>query len=274
MTTRSLLRPAMALLLLVLCAGTAFAQTGDSTLPAGNEWQFLITPYWWNSGIKGDIIATVEPEEGVYQQVTIPVDIGFTDMGEALKYGLSLHAEVSKGAWGGILDINYAKYAEGTETRLSYDPEVWVKSGMDLMTVDLLGSYRLQKSLNNSMIEALVGLRYSQWTPDLLFTVDGDEQQETESSSWVDPLVGMRFATNFAGEFYGSARIEIGGFGVGSDFTWGLHGIVGYRLTKMIDLDLGYRYISLDWQSEAAGVGGRGLTVVQSGLLLGVGFRF
>ncbi len=239
MTTRSLLRPAMALLLLVLCAGTAFAQTGDSTLPAGNEWQFLITPYWWNSGIKGDIIATVEPEEGVYQQVTIPVDIGFTDMGEALKYGLSLHAEVSKGAWGGILDINY-----------------------------------VQKSLNNSMIEALVGLRYSQWTPDLLFTVDGDEQQETESSSWVDPLVGMRFATNFAGEFYGSARIEIGGFGVGSDFTWGLHGIVGYRLTKMIDLDLGYRYISLDWQSEAAGVGGRGLTVVQSGLLLGVGFRF
>ena len=129
MTTRSLLRPAMALFLLVFCASTTFAQTGDSTLPTGNEWQFLVTPYWWICGIKGDITATIEPEEDVYRQVEIPIDIGFADFGEALKYGLALHAEVSKGAWGGILDINYAKYGgDGSATRLCFDPDVSVQT--------------------------------------------------------------------------------------------------------------------------------------------------
>jgi hypothetical protein len=66
---------------------------------------------------------------------------------------------------------------------------------------------------------------------------------------------------------------EIGGFGVGSTFTWQVFPTFGVNLSKNASLEFGYRWLDIDYSS------GENLTlfkydVLTQGPVLGFGFRF
>jgi hypothetical protein len=44
-------------------------------------------------------------------------------------------------------------------------------------------------------------------------------------------------------------RVDAGGFGIGSDFTWQLQANAGYRFSDLFQASLGYRYIGIDYDS-------------------------
>ena len=44
-------------------------------------------------------------------------------------------------------------------------------------------------------------------------------------------------------------RADVGGFGIGSDFTWQGQADVGYRFSKLFQLGLGYRFIGIDYEN-------------------------
>lgn len=50
-----------------------------------------------------------------------------------------------------------------------------------------------------------------------------------------------------------SLRGDIGGFGVGSDLAWQVHGKAGYRFSELFGLDLAYRVISMDYEKGDPG---------------------
>jgi hypothetical protein len=265
----------VALILLVMCSGVARGQADDlMKQQAETGWQFMVTPYLWMVSLKGEAQVGWREYDGNVVPLKVPIDIGFSDIWDNLSFAGALHFEVKKNDWGGIFDVMYVQTKQ-VQRDVVYPNEgpgtLDVKLG--LTVVDILGTYRVQQTDVGS-IELLLGARFTDWNPELTFAYGDTTETPDAGGSWTDPLVGVRLHTDITNKWYASARIEIGGFGMGSDFTSGFHLITGYRLTKMIDLNLGYRTVSIDWSSEGAGVDARTLDLTESGFLLGVGFRF
>jgi hypothetical protein len=93
---------------------------------------------------------------------------------------------------------------------------------------------------------------------------------------WVDPVVGARLRHQFASGSEFNLLGDVGGFGVGSEFSWQAVATYGFDVnafgTTMRSV-VGYRALSVDF-SENGRHGKEGLDWVQHGPVLGVAFRW
>jgi hypothetical protein len=94
-----------------------------------------------------------------------------------------------------------------------------------------------------------------------------------QSKTWVDPIVGLTLRTPPGRRVMARVYTEIGGFGVGSDFTWQIFPSVGFRLGRVSSIELGYRWLDIDYTS---GEGNQqfGWDMLTQGPVVGFGFRF
>ena len=82
---------------------------------------------------------------------------------------------------------------------------------------------------------------------------DGPLQLSTDQSkTWVDLLVGLILHTPGARRVGVKLYTEIGGFCAGSTFEWQLFPTVAIALTKRASLDVGYRWLDMDYASGTA----------------------
>lgn len=72
----------------------------------------------------------------------------------------------------------------------------------------------------------------------------------SRTDDWFDPYIGLRVRYNFTDRFYVTAKGEIGGFGVGSDFTWQAEAALGCQVTQSIFAEAGYRALSIDYEDS------------------------
>ncbi len=63
----------------------------------------------------------------------------------------------------------------------------------------------------------------------------------------VDPLLGARVRRALNDRWQAHLRGDIGGFGVGSDFTWNLEVDASVRVTERLSLIFGYRVLNIDY---------------------------
>jgi hypothetical protein len=74
-------------------------------------------------------------------------------------------------------------------------------------------------------------------------TVDSTED-------WIDPLIGSRIGLDLTDNWALLGEGNLGGFGVGSDFTWNAQAYVGYQfsvLGRPTTLLVGYRALYQDY---------------------------
>jgi hypothetical protein len=76
-------------------------------------------------------------------------------------------------------------------------------------------------------VEGTVSLGYFDLSTDLRIRVLEQRREASRDVSWVDPLVGVNVVVPFSGKWTYTLRGDVGGFGVGSDFTW--HMITTFR---------------------------------------------
>jgi opacity protein-like surface antigen len=86
-------------------------------------------------------------------------------------------------------------------------------------------------------------------------------------------VIGARYSLPFARDWTAVLRADIGGLGVGSDFTWQGIARLDWRLSESVSLDLGYRYVYVDYE-HGSGADEFVYDVATSGLLFGVVFGF
>lgn len=88
------------------------------------------------------------------------------------------------------------------------------------------------------------------------------------TKAWVDPFLGVRGYYYLTDDLYTVAKADIGGFGVSSDLAWQVYAALGYKLTKRTTLELGYKYMAVDYTSD-------GFTndVRTSGVFLNLGMK-
>ncbi len=89
------------------------------------------------------------------------------------------------------------------------------------------------------------------------------------SREWVDPFVGLRARCELWENWYAVFRGDIGGFGLNSDQTVNLFGALGLQLSERASMEVGYRYLSVDFHS-----GGFTYDMVTQGPYLGLGLTF
>jgi hypothetical protein len=99
-----------------------------------------------------------------------------------------------------------------------------------------------------------------------------------QNETWADPLLGARSMVRFGRDqrWRGVLRGDLGGFGLGSTFTWNLVGMLGYDFA-MGSVDstvlLGMRALSQDF-ADGSGSNRFKWDVIQYGPLVALAFRF
>jgi hypothetical protein len=198
-----------------------------------SDWQFRLAPlYLWGVSISGD--QTIGP-------ITAPLDLDFDDIFEKLEGVFTLNFEAMHNNRLGFL-VDFSWIDIGDEQSLPSGAKLKVDFTNTLAEVD--GLYRIASGEHN--IDILLGLRYT--------------DQETKvkptplsvSQDWVDPIIGARWWWNFADRWGLVVRGDIGGFGVGADFTWQALALVDWQPFKNVSFIGGYRALYQDFEDNSS----------------------
>ena len=224
------------LLLLIFASVSMTAQEAESTENETdkNGWQFDVAPYLWLADVEGDIS---------FFNRMVPFEAEFSNIITNLESGFMLHAEVSKGKFFGLGDLLFLRIgqdgtfqATGARTDLT----------LNQIISELALGYTFFETGNGIYIDGLLGFRYYQL----------DTQLEVDSRSFYnrfenfsDPLVGVRLRAE-SNRFSASVRGDVGGFGVGSDFSWKSNVIFGYHFSKLVSVHAGFQAYGFDRESD------------------------
>ena len=229
------LKKAIALLvLLALLSPLAIAEEASkistdakSDTSTSKDWEFILAPmYLWAVSIDGD--QTVKGNK-------VDLDIPFSDIFDNLKGALTFHFEgLHKQRWGFFSDLNYI-VLEMDDGPVDID--------FTQILFELAGFYRITEGAHT--IDGLGGLRYSSMDVDL----DLPGPNVDQGKDWVDPYLGLRWRWKFAEKWGTDLRGDIGGFGIGSDITWNLVGMVNFKPWKHVGLFGGYRALYQDYST-------------------------
>ncbi len=221
--------------------------------PATDGWEFAITPYAWLSGIKGTVgLPGLPPSD---------IDAAFSEeIWDNLDFAGFLTLEANKGKFRSFFDIQYVKLGADTN-----GPGGKIELGVEQVRLELGLGYEIYSTERSSVV-AYGAVMYNYVDNSLSSTVTGSVNS---SDSWVDPAIGLkyhhqindRWFTNFAGEY--------GGFGVSSESTWQLLGLLGYDFGNNWSAIGGYRHQSIDYSK-----GGFIYGTETSGPFLGASYRF
>jgi hypothetical protein len=257
----------------VALVGTwAYAQEAPSKEPAKSKWEFHVIPYFWMAGIGGDVTV---------RDIEADVDIKLGDVLDHLDYGGELHLEAWRGNWGIFLDPTYLKLSADGEGTGPIGGSIDVDIDLEEWLVEFGGLYRfakwpLGKDEGRALsLEALGGVRYWYLKGKLdafAYLVSASLSRE-KSEDWIDPILGVRLRADLTKRLSLAVRGDIGGFSVGSEFSWNVSAIFGYHFSDTISAWLGYRALGLDYES-GSGFSKFKYDLTMYGPIVGLGFHF
>lgn len=255
--------------------------------PAQDKWEFELLPYLWMAGLSGDV--TVKGNQA-------NISMSFGDIWDNLKFGAQLHMEAKKDKWGLFLDTTYmnldtsidgARYRTGPDGRLQVEKYLDADISFDEWLIEFGGTYQLAKiplgqdKGGMMYLDLLGGGRYWYLSTDidvgLIVEDNGNVVSRSISPSgskqWIDPFIGLRTRFQLTKNLMMAFRGDVGGFSVGSKFTWNASGYIGYSLSEMVSLWAGYRALGVNYQS-GSGSSKFVYDVTMQGPAIGMGFRF
>lgn len=242
-------------LLIALVSVSASAQT-NTTSP--EEWEFSVAPYIFFSGLNGTI--------GVQRQTAL-VNARFPDIFRNLDFAMMGTFEARKGNWMILTDAMYMSLSGKRITPSPFFSDIDVEVKETIIDPEI--GYRVVRR-ERGTIDLLAGVRIWHVKPHLTFQprilplVDVEE-----SKNWADPVIGVRGIGNLSQRVFVTGKFDVGGFGVGSDFTGQAFGGAGFQVKPRIALIGGYRYLRADYVSDEGFV----FKTTMSGILLGAKFK-
>jgi hypothetical protein len=232
------------------------------------RWSVIVSPYIWAASLKGDASLA---------GFDTAVDVPFSDIVEHLDLALMGNVELTDGRFGVYVDgqhVNTSQHEQvlGQDVGLkAKTTSVSVGAFLRLYDVDLGGSTVFGQPRRFG-IEPTAGVRWTRLEAD----VQALGQAVDKSADWSDPFVGVRLAADLSARWNLAAEGDLGGFD-GSNHSVNAQAYLGYR-TPMLGrpslVRVGYRYLSLDYETTDFTGGRFRWDVVQQGPALGVSIRF
>lgn len=222
--------------------------------PDPDKWEFQLTPYLWMPSVSGYV--TVKDHRK-------PIDLSFHEIMKDLQFGGMGYFEARHDNWAFFLDILGMKLSDDSHSK-GYK----INTDLELLLSTFEGGYRFGDKKKS--FEVLAGARTVYADSDIVIK---GVARVNRSKSWVDPLVGARVKFRPIDLLSFTVMGDIGGFGVGSKYTWDFVGTVTLHVKEHRSLDVGYRILDIDYES---GHGRNKLEVDNrtEGPILGVTFDF
>lgn len=277
---------------------TAADLGSDPRLAGTEQWTVSVTPYGWMPFLKGDV--TVKGR-------TVGLDITPFDVLDGLEaMPWMSYAEARKGRLAFYNDIFYAKLgAASSGSRFLGAAVLDASLGVDFQqtVIEVGAAYEIAKwrspsggsikdpntSMRYTAIDLVAGARYWHQELDVNLAVTGalnlgglvvSGSRATARSGgvdWVDPLIGMRVRHQLAPGQELVLRGDVGGFDIGSNFSWNLLGAYSWDIAVRNGVSysglLGYRALSVDYE-KGSGVNKYAYDVVQHGPIMGLTLKY
>jgi hypothetical protein len=235
--------------LLASLAGGSTALAQDQ--PPDEGWKFTLAPYLMGASLSGDAVVRGQAAD---------VDVSAGDIFDNLDWGFMAMAAARKGNWGVVSDTVWVKLSVDTQM-----PPGEFEPNIGLLSVS--GVRRL-----SDYADATLGVRWNHVNARL--RVDAPVAFEVERSrNWFDPVLGVVLRTDQEKRFHATLITDVGGFGVGSDFTWQIFPTVGVKVAKNVSVDAGWRFLSVDYKT-GEGADRFEYDILYQGPVVGVVFRF
>jgi hypothetical protein len=253
------------------------------------------TLYGWLTSIGGSV--AVNGNE-------IKIDADFSDTASEMDSLVALmgYTEARKKPWSAYFDLVYANIGfTNSDLRerspvpgLSFTANSETGVGLSLLVAELGGMYELghwnSSSGGETGLDVLAGGRYFHTSVDLAFEVTGAVNlpalgltregslavARSGGIDWIDPIVGLRLRHDFSGGDRLQLRADIGGFGVGSEFSWQLMAAYAHDFQwgdSVMSFAIGYRVLDVDY-STGSGLQQFTFDTTIHGPLLGLTFRW
>jgi len=286
----------MALALLLGSHSTAASADlgGGVAVPVvhSNNWTISFTTYGWLPWISGDL--TVRGR-------SFDIDVTAGQVVDALDWsGIPAwfsYAEARNGSVSFFNDIVYSKLAGSDNFARSGSSGAAtltgnVNSDYQQAIVELGSTYEIWSAsspgLGRTAVDVLGGGRY--WYQETTVSADvdlsglpilpgsgGRVAARSGSVDWIDPFIGARVRAQVAPGQNVTLRGDIGGFDVGSEFTWQLLATYDFQLCAtdgyVLDGYLGYRALSVDY-SQGSGNSRYEFDALLQGPVMGATLRF
>ena len=227
MTRRIAMCSLLAAALVTSAATGAGAQSADA-------WQVTVVPYMMGASMSGT--TAVGGQE-------LDIDMSASDISSNLQFGAMGLVVARKGSWGVGGDALWMSLgANGTA------PGPLGVTGSADMSQGGFAFYGLRRL--GAAADLVFGGRVNYLSANLRLNAPLQVRSVEDSKTWFDPIVGVQLRTPDSGKrWHAQVYTEIGGFGVGSDFTWQIYPTVGVRLTGRASLELGYRWLDIDYET-------------------------
>lgn len=214
-----------------------------------------VTIYGWMAGATGEF----RPFAGA---PTLAFDNGFGEVLEDLDAAFFANALIRRDRFVATADISYASLSRDGVV----PPGVPASGKVSQLAITALGGARVTESEAVS-IDLLAGARL--WNLGGRVAVPLAGVAVAPDKTFVDPVIATRINAAVAPRLSALLQADIGGFGVGSDFTYQLTGTLNYRAAVGWFVSAGWRHLHLDYAS-----GGTRFEGSQTGPILGVTHRF
>ena len=232
---------------------------------SADEWSYQLEPYLMVTSIDGD--ATI----GRTNETDVDVDFG--TILDNLDAAAMVHFEaLHDSGWGVVFDYGFMDLGGNKTDANGNSTDVGVRQGV----LELQALYR--NKLSDGFLDYFAGIRW--WDNDIDLTLDYTIRPENNfkkevESDWIDPVVGVRWIRNIDDKWTFLAQADIGGFGLGSDFTSSVQSGVMYKISDLMTLDLKYKATWVDFEEGTKGQQGYfAYDTVTHGTVIGLVFNF
>ncbi len=271
------------------------AEAGPPPMSPLAGWTVTATPYSWLTWLDGD--TTVRGR-------TAEIDVDPIDVLEHLDaVPWMSYVEARRGPLAFYNDIVFADLGvdvSGARTFGGATLDATLGLDLSLLIVEVGAAYEIARwssgggvkdadFVRSTAIDILAGARYWRQEGDLNLVVTGALELDglevsgsraiarSGSVDWVDPVIGARVRHQLAPGQDLLLRGDIGGFDVGSTFSWNLLGAYSWHIFDRDGVSysgvLGYRLLSVDYE-QGSGVTRYEYDVLQHGPLTGLTLRF
>ena len=235
----------------------------QSYYPNGHpdKWNVAVTPFLWLPSMSGEM-------ESNYLNQNFK--LGAIDIISNLKMAFMVNAEVSKGKVFLMPSYVYAKI--GTDKVAASFPNGDELTIAPDMTMNIAGlNIGLHEAVSGKLIiDPYLGVRYNSFNTTLEVTGLLKATRVDEDAVFTDPLMGLRILYFPHPRVPLMLRSDVGGFGIGSDYSWNAVLDAGYTLSPQIDLMGGFSAYGMKFSGEGKAGNTDGLTLVMYGINLGV----
>jgi hypothetical protein len=265
-------------LLAVAQVRPAWSEDPDSN--GSNGWTFSPTPYIWAVGLDGD---------GTVKGVETTIDASFIDIVQDSDsiFAYNGRFDAAKGNWRLQLVPTFARLGAKDDIDFkNINLNVDIDGTVTLAIVEFATMYKLgewpnlasdPKSNSSFTLEARAGARYTYLKGELdLSGGPFGGRDFDQDKHWVDPFLGGVLTTRLTDRLSVVTGGDLGGFGVGSDFTWHAFGYVGYDFElfgRPAMVLAGYRALYQDYK-DGSGRDEFKWDMTMHGPILGMSVRF